>query len=268
MRHPAYIGGAVAVLAVVAVAALIMFGSRPELASVPTASQAAAPQTPTATPNHATQPTLAARPTAAPSGPEEIFRYMFVPKGWTMYNSARYGFSIGHPADWTVVPADHNWTYANDATNKLSTGQEVFRPPAGDIRVSAWLVSGMAATTTFNGDAAWAELAEWVEQFCERTSDSPCESILDHATELCNERWDCHPGLLVAFDRHLRAFFTGGGRGGVVVVEVAGGSDPASAQYRGPIQLLETFLMTMEVCLARQDMQPWGYCPQAGPPPS
>ena len=35
---------------------------------------------------------------------------------WTSYASDRYGFSIGHPADWVEVPADHTWSLPRTPT--------------------------------------------------------------------------------------------------------------------------------------------------------
>ena len=51
---------------------------------------------------------------------------------------------------------------------------------------------------------------EWVENYCEESGNSPCTGIADRAVELCLEKWDCHPGLLVPFENDVQAFFSGG----------------------------------------------------------
>jgi hypothetical protein len=43
-------------------------------------------------------------------------------------------------ADWTVRPAERDWTFKADATNRLSTAQEAFIAPTQDIRMSACAV--------------------------------------------------------------------------------------------------------------------------------
>ncbi len=59
---------------------------------------------------------------------------------WDTYESARYGFTIGHPADWEVVPATRDWTFDAEASaDDWSPAEEAFVNRAGDgIRVSAW----------------------------------------------------------------------------------------------------------------------------------
>ena len=94
--------------------------------------------------------------------------------GWTTFQSARYGFSIGHPSDWTEVPADHDWALATDAANWLSTGQEVFKAPGDAIRVSAWSepIDGSVMT-----DAS--DIEAWVQTYCEQLNSGPCNGIHD-----------------------------------------------------------------------------------------
>ncbi|HET7083016.1 MAG TPA: hypothetical protein VFJ00_04835, partial [Candidatus Limnocylindria bacterium] len=70
-------------------------------------------------------------------------------------------------------------------------------------------------------------------------------------------------------DEDVQAFYTGGEFGDkmVIVAVWSGESDPEVAQYGGARQLLELFLMTMEVCPAHPELQPAGVCPQAAPTP-
>jgi len=162
------------------------------------------------------------------------------------YHSDRYGFDIGHPADWTIRPAERDWTFEADATNRLSTAQEAFIAPTQDIRMSAWSVALDPGTTGEEGIAVEA----WVEAYCQKTEDAPCTGIHDRAVPLCLERRDCHPGLLVPFKDDVQAFFIGGiyDADKMIVVAVwSGESQPAVAPYGGSRRLLEAFLSTMEV---------------------
>ena len=90
----------------------------------------------------------------------------------------------------------------------------------------------------------------WVEDYCRRSGDSPCDGIADRSIDLCLERRDCHPGLLVSFDNDVQAFFTGGIYSQTAMTIVAiwqNESAPAVAQYGGTQKLLEAFLATMQV---------------------
>jgi hypothetical protein len=180
-------------------------------------------------------PSSTASPTASPTDTST----------WTTFESDRYGFTIGHPSDWEVVPADHDWTLTGDAARADSTGQEVFRAPDHDIRVSAWSVALDPDTVQ-----TWADVEAWVEQYCQQTDQPFCTGIHGRAVELCLEFRDCHPGLLVPFANDVQAFFTGGDYGDqmVVVVVWRPDSDPSVAQYGGARRLLEAFLSTMWVC--------------------
>ncbi len=68
--------------------------------------------------------------------------------------------------------------------------------------------------------------------------------------DLCLERCDCHPGLLVPFGDDTQAFFTAGfyAQDAMTVVAVwHGESAPSTAAYGGSQRLLEGFLATMAV---------------------
>jgi hypothetical protein len=254
MRSPVYSAVFVIAVAVAGVAALYAFGPRVNVGPAQTSSPSTQP---TQQPTQIPAPSASATPLSG-----------FLPEGWTTFEAGRYGLSIGYPADWIAVPPSHDWTFATDAGDRVSNGQVFFRSPSGSIHVGAWAVPLDPGTEiAFSGNKAWADVAAWVEQYCQQTGDSPCTGIRDRAVELCNERWDCHPGLLVPFEDSVQAFFTGGGINGMAVVAVwSGESDADVAVYGGARHLLETFLMTMEVCPADQDRSPWGYCPQAVTP--
>jgi hypothetical protein len=208
----------------------------------------------TASPSASSEPTASASPrpgpsetSAGPSAPASTATEAAPDTSdWVTYASERYGFGIGHPPGWAVEPSEHDWTMAADAERVDSTGQEAFMSPDGDIRVSAW-----AALPPAN--ESLVALQAWVEQYCEESRNRPCDAF-DDAQELCVERWDCHPGLLVLFGQDVQAFMTGGifGTETVVVAVWREQTDGALAGYGTPRALLLAFLSTMDVCPAGQ----------------
>lgn len=242
MRNPLYTAAVIAVLVVAGVGALYAFPPRFDAGLG-------------AMPSSAVQPTEPPSPTAIPSESPPVN----LPSGWTAYTSAQYGFTIGHPADWSVQPAKRAWTLATDADDWLSTGQEMFVSPDGHVRVSAWSVAPDPDRPPIWVDPqtqAWANVAAWVEDYCRAAGNSPCEGIIDRAVPLCLERRDCHPGLIVPFKSDVQAFFTNGGAGADMVVVAVwwGESAPAVASYGGSHRLLEAFLSTM--CVWPADARP------------
>jgi hypothetical protein len=167
-------------------------------------------------------------------------------RGWKVYWSQQYGFDIGHPPAWSEVPASRTWRWEEDVREARSPAHETFRSPAGAIRVSAWqapLTEGGRIETT-------ADIVAWVESYCEESGNSPCAGIAERAVDLCLEKWDCHPGLLVPFKRDVQAFFSAGiydAEAMTVVAVWRAESAPAVALYGGSRRLLEGFLSTMEV---------------------
>jgi hypothetical protein len=159
---------------------------------------------------------------------------------WPMYESERYGFSIGHPPGWTVTTADRDWTLAADGADWLSPAQERFTSPDEEIRVSAWSVPTDTAETLEG-------VEDWIGTYCEEAT-TPCFDIPERAQQLCNEGLNCHPGLLVTFKEEVNAFFTGGDYGGQMVVVVVWRPSDLADEYGGPQRLLEGFLATMDVC--------------------
>jgi hypothetical protein len=174
---------------------------------------------------------------------------------WTPYTSEQYGFTIGHPSDWTVEPADRAWNLETDATDFLSTAADSFytRGPAEGlgVRLSVWSVP-----FEYANDETYEEVEAWVQSYCEATGSSTCASMLDVAVPLCIEVRDCHPGLLVAGDVDTQAFFSGGSYDGqMVVVSIwRTDDDPSVAAYGGGRKLLEAYLSTM--CVWPSDSRP------------
>ena len=168
------------------------------------------------------------------------------PKGWQTYTSSQYGFTLGHPPNWTAVPSTRNWTWEFDVLDFKSPSHDAFRSPDGHIRVSVWNAPLEASTR----EESIPYLVEWVEDYCVESGNSPCTGIADRAVELCLEKWDCHPGLLVPFKEDVQAFFSGGiySQDAMTVVAVWKPESSRDVEpYGGAQNLLEAFLATMQV---------------------
>ena len=168
------------------------------------------------------------------------------PTTWATYTSTQYGFKIGQPPGWTVVPANRAWSFATDAQDWLSPAEDAFFAPDRSVRVAAWAVP----LTDPQMNQSWPDLERWVVDYCQRTKNTGCATIHDRVVPLCVETRDCHPALLVRFADDVQAFGFGGvlPQGKMVVVTVARGeSDSTVARYGGATRLLEAFLSTMNV---------------------
>jgi hypothetical protein len=165
---------------------------------------------------------------------------------WTTYTSDQYGFKVGHPPDWNEIPASRSWESPDAGDPAPSRAHDTFQSPSDAVRVSAWQVPLDPGTSIeSNGD-----IETWVEEYCEESSNTPCTGINDRAVELCLEKWDCHPGLLIPFQHDVQAFFSAGiyPADAMTVVAVWWAEDaPAVNQYGGSQRLLEAFLSTMAV---------------------
>jgi hypothetical protein len=166
---------------------------------------------------------------------------------WTPYTSARYGFTIAHPADWTVTPATRAWSFATDqgATLVDSPGEDHFTAPDGSVRVSAWTIPLDQATA--GGINSWSDLKAWVVRYCQQIGGADCGTFPQQAVGLCLEHRDCHPAVLVPEPDEIDSFFIGGGHPMTVVALWRGDADPTVTQYGGGTSLLEAFLSTAGV---------------------
>jgi hypothetical protein len=203
-----------------------------------------------ASPSATLIPSASPSPTQTPSSGIPTFTPRL---GWTTYTSSQYGFSVSHPNDWNVDPADRAWNLDTDASDWLSPAMDDFTAPTGDVRVSVWSVP--VDPDIFGFDRAAVEA--WVAQYCSKTGSQSCDGILDQTIRLCLEVRDCHPGVLVASpDREVQAFFAGGIYSGqmVVVTVWRGETDPVLAPYGGGRRLIESFLAPM--CVWPEDARP------------
>jgi hypothetical protein len=194
-----------------------------------------------------TSPTAAPSPTASPAPTAAVVAASLDPTGWPTYTSARYAFTIGHPADWTELPSTRAWSFELDSDQfaPRSAGAEHFTSADGQVRVSVWTVPLEAGQVI----ESWGDVEAWVGDYCERTGIAGCTAIHDRVVPLCIEKRDCHPALLVPFIDHVQAFGTGGvlPEGMLVIAVWRGESDPAVAPYGGSQHLLQAFLSTLNV---------------------
>jgi hypothetical protein len=155
--------------------------------------------------------------------------------GWITYTSVRYGFSIGHPADWAELPSDRVYAFPADAAKCCPPpGSETFRTPADDVGVSAWWVEVKAGTSA---DA-------WIQAYCKvMEPDSPCTALQDRTVAAS---LDGHAGRLVLFNGDTQAFILVGNRMYVVGCWRSE-SDLTVAPYGGARRLIEGYLSTMRL---------------------
>ena len=246
----------VAIAVTVVVAAIVVTGT-----AVVSSRDASAPEPALGTPSPSPTPSTATREPIDTST-------------WTPYKSELYhsqaGSLVGYPPYWTVVPATRTWRFDTDVADPLSPAYESFIAPTGHVRVSVWEVplDTVAAHSACDDlkDTAFRMCVEsvdyvlaWVDDYCQASGIStPCGGIEDRAVELCLEKRDCHPGVMVPFDTEFQAFFSGGIYNADAMTVVAvwrGESDRSVARYGGAQRLLEGFLSTMQVWPA--STPPW-----------
>ena len=162
------------------------------------------------------------------------------------YTSSVYGFSIGYPQGWRVdATAKRRWGAAIDALADFSSpAVDTFSNAAGTVAFSAWQVPHEADIDLESRQ----DLLAFAETFCGATEDAPCTGIPERAIQMCRERRDCHPALIVPFEDDVLAFFGGTEDDSVNVVAVWwGDSAPEVAEYGGSIALLKSILASMNV---------------------
>ena len=218
MSNPMRLVAAIAIIVVAGVAAFNLFGSSPGVGGASTPSPTASPSAPASSPSTG--------PTPSP--------YSINTTTWTTYTSARYGFSIGHPADWFVhTTATRDWTFPADATvNMQSTALETFGAPDNSIATAAWSVAVKPGTT----------LDTWLQAYCplaESPAPSDCATMPGRTVAAS---MDGHAGSLVRFTQDTQAFFLVNDRIYVVAIWQSEDFIPG-----GVSRLLEAYLSTMHL---------------------
>ena len=199
-------------------------------------------------------PTPAPTPSVPPPSPSPQPSVATGTASWTTYTSNRYGFSIGHPADWTERPAVSTWALpagngsagAGGPDDPMGTSTEGFIAPGETVLVSAWSAAVAPGTSA----------AAWIQAYCPKAT-SPCTGI---AAQSAAVSMDGHTGSLVRFGDDVEAFFLVNNRMYIVGEWLADG-DPVIAAYGGGAKLVEDFLSTMHLL-------PGGPAASASPGPS
>ncbi len=221
MPKPMRLVAAIAIIVVVGVAAFSLLRPSPGVGGVggaSTPSPAVSPSAPATSPS--------TRPTPTP--------YSINTTTWTTYTSARYGFSIGYPADWSVhTRATRDWTYPADATvNMYSTALETFVDPGSTIAAAAWSVAVKSGTT----------LDAWIQAYCALAESSVPTDCTTMPGRTAAATMDGHAGSLVRFTQDTQAFFLVNNRMYVVAIWQAEAFIPG-----GVSRLLEAYLSTMHL---------------------
>jgi hypothetical protein len=224
MSNPMRLIAALMVIVVASVAAINLFGGSSGVGSLPS---------PSPTPGIVASPSASAL-TAAPTPSAQPTPYSIDTTTWLTYTSARYGFSIGHPADWAVhTTATRDWTFPADATvNMYSTALETFVSPGSTIAAAAWSVAVQPGTT----------LDTWLQAYCplaESPAPSDCATLPGRTVAAS---MDGHAGSLVRFTQDTQAFFLVGNRIYVVAIWQSENFIPG-----GVSRLLEAYLSTMHL---------------------
>ena len=204
----------VAVIAVIVIAGVAAFNRvripRPSVGGISAPSPTVTPSSPAPTPSPQPSPTLR---TAT----------------WTTYVSDRYGFSIAHPADWTVRPATGTYAAPADAPTTITEG---FIAPAETVYASVWSVAVAPGTSA----------AAWIQAYCPKQT-SPCTGIPARAVPVS---MDGHAGELVVFTNDVEAFILVNDRM-YVVAEWRPDNDQTDLHYASGTLLVEDFLSTMHL---------------------
>ena len=118
-------------------------------------------------------------PTVSPAlSPTSAAEGSQAPADWPRYTSAQYGFTIGHPSDWTLRKAYRPWSIEEDLNDvMLSAGADGFLSADEYLYVNAWMTPLAAGQSD----------AEWLAAVCPTCGDLPARAITV----------DGHPGSLV-----------------------------------------------------------------------
>jgi len=228
MTTPIRAAAGIAIVAVVGIAVLSLIGRGFNVGAPRT-------QGPTATP----------APTAATVAPTVLGSVDTAT--WRTYTSTRYGFTIGHPADWIARPADHAWTLQTAPPSSdpegMGTSAEGFIAPDGSILVSAWSVAVAPGVTA----QTWLVVLYCGSTEIPTPSDgAPCDRLGPGGPRVTPVAIDRHAGTLVRFTDDTQAFFLIDNRMYVVACWRPE-SDGTVAAYGGATRLLEAFISTIHV---------------------
>jgi hypothetical protein len=223
MSNPMRLVAAIAVIVIVGVAAANLLGGSPGIGGV------------------GSSPSPAVTPSAPPPAPSAQPSPSAGAATWPIYTSNRYGFSIGHPSNWTVRPAASTWALpvgkgsagAGGAEDPMGTATEGSIAPAQSVLVSAWSVAVVPGTSA----------AAWIQTYCPKET-APCTGIPARTVAVS---MDGHAGSLVRFTDDVEAFVLVNNRM-YIVAEWRADNDQANlAGYASGTLLVKDFLSTMHL---------------------
>ena len=233
MSNPMRLVAVIAIIVVGGVAAITLFGRSPGVGGVGGGSS----PSPTATPS------TSAPSSPAPAASPQPSPFVIDLATWTSYTSTRYGFSISHPADWSVSPATRAWRFPADA--------KVYGPPntgIGELRRGERL---HCRVSLVGGRQPGTSVAAWLQTYCPVAEiTTPCAGIPGRTVAVT---MDGHAGSLVSFVDDTQAFFLVRNRMYVVAIW-----RPTGFILGGVPRLLEAYLSTMHLL-------PGGPAPSATP---
>ena len=99
---------------------------------------------------------LAPRAAPGPGGP--------VPSTWVAYTSARFGYTLQHPADWTIKPSRFDWQPGVIHSDVSEWADEISDPQGG------FAVRGTTIYAGRQGLAPGQTPDEWTEQYISKKS--------------------------------------------------------------------------------------------------
>lgn len=213
------LAAAIAIVAVIGVGALTFFRG-----------PSFGPPRPTAVPS----PSSTLLPTAAPFSTLGVLD----PPSFRTFTSPLYGFTIGHPEEFTQEAATRPWTFEDDAAEFLALEAEdsfIAGPDGAQVRVSAWSLSVEPGTT----------IDAWIESYCTAQGE-PCPNPRDRATDVNAAVGDEPTGLLLVAAGGATAVFLNADR--IFVVRCWQSNDaPAVAIYGGCTPLVQAMAVTFEL---------------------
>ena len=128
---------------------------------------------------NARSPGIGAVPTPAPT------------PAWVPYTSARYGFEIAHPADWTVLPSERDWNENLDRAEWQSPATERFLAPDQSLLVTAFVDRVPNSVG----------LDMWLTHYCRKLDGCDIDATRSEKVMI-----DGHSGRLIYFPTDVQAF--------------------------------------------------------------
>jgi hypothetical protein len=145
--------------------------------------------------NRAGGPGGIANPSAAPSAvpsSSQSATASFNTAGWVKFSSARYGYSISIPADWTAQQSDRQWSLAVDQKDWLTTAADALIGPGGPgigSRGPRFTVFAVDLPAGMSSDA-------WIAQYFGSDAKGSPDPCTNRPVDLGTKTVDGHPAAI------------------------------------------------------------------------